>query len=136
MVESNKTGKPIVGVEAGRDSLNIFAMTPVMRDGKSMAVADIGISFSKQFVDSTKQRLGVDLAVHRFDGKTFSRLSSTMGDGAEVTQDELKSVFDGSTLHRDTTLNGHPAALYLGADQELCRPAARGDRTGQGHHRL
>ena len=114
VVESNKTGKPIVGVEAGRDSLGIFAMTPVMRDGKSVAVADIGISFAKQFVDSTKQRFGVDLAVHRFDGKAFTRLSSTMGDSSDVTQDELKSVFNGGVLRRDATLNGHPAALYLG----------------------
>jgi methyl-accepting chemotaxis protein len=114
VVESNKTGKPIVGVEAGRDSLSIFAMTPIMRDGKSVAVADIGVSFGKQFVDSTKQRFGVDLAVHRFDGKAFTRISSTMGDSSEVTQDELKSVFDGGTLRRDATLNGHPAALYVG----------------------
>src|ERR1700721_1299751 len=76
-VEPKKPGKPIVGVEAGRDSLSIFAMTPLMRDGKSMAVADIGVSFGKQFVDNVKQRFGVDLAVHRFDGKAFTRISST-----------------------------------------------------------
>ncbi len=114
VVESNSTGKPIVGVEAGRDSLGIFAMTPIMRDGKSLAVADVGVSFGKQFVDSAKQRFGVDLAVHRFDGKAFARIASTLGDSSDVTQDELKSVFDGGSLRRDATLNGHPAALYLG----------------------
>jgi methyl-accepting chemotaxis protein len=114
VVESNATGKPIVGVEPGRDSLGIFAMTPIMRDGKSLAVADIGVSFGKQFVDSAKQRFGVDLAVHRFDGKAFVRIASTLGDSSDTTQDELKSVFDGGTLRRDATLNGHPAALYLG----------------------
>jgi len=114
VVESNKTGKPIVGVEAGRDSLSIFAMTPIMREGKSIAVADIGVSFGKQFVDSAKQRLGVDLAVHRFDGKSFVRIASTLGDNSEVTQEELKSVFDGGILRRDAAVNGHPAALYFG----------------------
>ena len=114
VVESNKTGKPIVGVEPGRDSLSIFAMTPIMRDGKSLAVADIGVPFGKQFVDSAKQRFGVDLAVHRFDGKAFNQISSTMGDSSDVTQEELKKVFDGGTLRRDATLNGRPAALYLG----------------------
>ncbi len=114
VVESNKSGKPIVGVEAGRDSLGVFAMTPIMREGKSLAVADIGVSFGKQFVDSAKQRFGVDLAVHRFDGKAFARIASTLGDSSDVTQGELKSVFDGGTLRRDATLNGHPAALYLG----------------------
>jgi methyl-accepting chemotaxis protein len=114
VVESNKTGKPIVGVEAGRDSLGVFAMTPIMRDGKSLAVADVGVSFGKQFVDSAKQRFGVDLAVHRFDGKAFVSIASTLGAASDVTQGELKSVFDGGHLRRDATLNGHPAALYLG----------------------
>jgi len=116
VVESNKTGKPIVGVEPGRDSLSIFAMTPIMRDGKSIAVADIGVSFSKQFVDSVKQRFGVDLAVHRFDDKdqTFVNIGSTFVAKSLASPEELKSVLGGSTLHREATLDGHPVALYLG----------------------
>src|ERR1700735_2578334 len=114
VVEANRTGKAIVGVEAGRDSLSIFAMTPIMRDGKSIAVADIGVSFNKQFVDSVKQRFGVDLAVHRFDGKAFVNIGSTFAEQSLATQEELKSAFDGGALRRDTTLGGHPVALYLG----------------------
>ncbi|HXN68945.1 MAG TPA: methyl-accepting chemotaxis protein, partial [Bradyrhizobium sp.] len=114
VVESNKTGKPIVGVEPGRESLGIFAMTPIMREGRSIGVADIGVSFGKEFVDSAKQRFGVDLAVYALDGKMFKKLSSTFGDAVVATQEELKSVFDGGALRRDTMLNGHPAALYLG----------------------
>src|SRR5579872_3484381 len=114
VVESNRTGKPIVGVEAGRDSLSIFAMTPIMRDGKSVAVADIGVSFNKQFVDSVKRRFGVDLAVHRFDGKAFANIGSTFAEKSLASESELKSVFDGATVRRDTTLDGHPVVLYLG----------------------
>ena len=114
VVESNKTGKPIVGVEAGRDSLSIFAMTPIMRDGKSVGVADIGVSFNKQFVDSVKQRFGVDLAVHRFDGKAFANIGSSFAEKSLASEGELKSVFDGATLRRDATLNDHPVVLYLG----------------------
>ncbi len=114
VVESNTTGKPIVGVEPGRNSLGIYAITPIMRDGKSIGVVDIGISFDKQFVDSAKRRFGVDLAVHRFDGNAFANIASTFGDNSLATLNELKSVFDGGTLRRDATFNGHPAALYLG----------------------
>src|SRR5712672_1063740 len=114
VVESNQTGKPIVGVEPGRDSLGVFAMTPIMRDGKSIGVVDIGVSFGKPFVDNAKLRFGVDLAVYRFDGKAFTSIASTLGDGSVATQDELKGVFDGGALRRDATLKGHPAALYLG----------------------
>jgi methyl-accepting chemotaxis protein len=114
VVEANRTGKPIVGVEMGHDSLSIFAMTPIMRDGKSLAVAESGIPFGKEFVDRAKLRLGVDLAVQAFDGKAFKKLSSTFGDTVVATQEELKSAFEGAALQRDATFEGHPVALYVG----------------------
>jgi methyl-accepting chemotaxis protein len=114
VVKSNATGQPIVGVEAGRDSLGIFAMTPIMRNGKSIAVVDMGAAFGKEFVDRAKQRFGVDLAVHWFDGKAFKTLSSTFGDTEFATQNELKGVIEGGPLQRDVQMNGHPAELYLG----------------------
>lgn len=114
VLEAIKTGKPIVGVEPGREALGIFGMTPIIRDGKSLANVDVGAAFGDEFVNRAKKRFGIDLAVHSFDGKAFKKLSSTFGDTVVATQDELRSVLDGATLHRDTTLNGHPAALYVG----------------------
>src|SRR2546430_6390725 len=40
VVTANKTAKPIVGVEQGGDTLGVFAMTPIIRDGKSLDVVD------------------------------------------------------------------------------------------------
>jgi methyl-accepting chemotaxis protein len=114
IVEANKSTKQIVGIEPGRDTLANFAITPIVRDGKSIAVVDVGAPFGKDFVDHAKQRLGVDLAVHWFDGKSFKTLSSTFGDRAVASDGEIKSAFDGTALQRDATLDGHPAALYLG----------------------
>lgn len=114
VVEALKTGKSIVGVEPGREALSIFGMTPIVRDGKTLANADIGAAFGKEFVDRAKKRFGIDLAVHSFDGKKFKKLSSTFGDTVIATPEELKSVFNGAALQRDATLGSHPAALYLG----------------------
>jgi methyl-accepting chemotaxis protein len=114
IVEANETGKPIVGVEPGRDTLANFAITPIMRDGKSIAVADVGIAFGKDFVDRAKQRFGVDLAVHWYDGNSFKTFSSTFGERAVATPAELKSALNGAPVQREATLDGHPAALYLG----------------------
>jgi methyl-accepting chemotaxis protein len=113
VVTANKAGQPIVGVEQGRDTLGIFAMTPIVRDGKSIAVADVGVTFGQEFVDRAKKRFGIDLAVHWFDGKSFKKLSSTF-EGVVTTQDELKSVFDGATLQRDASVGGRPATIYVG----------------------
>jgi methyl-accepting chemotaxis protein len=114
VVTANNTGKPIVGVEQGRDTLGIFAMTPIMRDGKSLAVADVGVTFGQEFVDRAKKRFGIDLAVHWYDGKSFKKLSSTFGDAVVTTQDELKNVFGGAVLQRDASIGGNPAAIYVG----------------------
>ena len=114
VVTANRTAKPVVGVEQGRDTLGIFAINPIVRDGKSIAAFDVGAVFGKEFVDHAKQRFGVDLAVHWYDGKSFKTLSSTFGDHVVATEAELKSVLDGATLHRDANLDGHPAALYVG----------------------
>ena len=136
IVEANQSAKPIVGVEPGRDTLANFAITPILRDGKSIAVADIGVAFGKDFVDRAKQRFGVDLAVHWYDGKAFKTFSSTFGDRAVATPDELKTALDGTTLQRDATLDGHPAALYLGQIKNYAGHSDRGSRGDQGHHCL
>ena len=86
VVEAIKTGKPIVGVEPGREALSIFGMTPIVRDGKTLANVDVGAAFGKEFVDRAKKRFGIDLAVHSYDGKDFKRLSSTFGDGVVATR--------------------------------------------------
>jgi methyl-accepting chemotaxis protein len=115
IVESNRTGKPISGVEMGRDALSIWSMTPIMRDGKSLAVVEDGIPFGKDFVERAKRRFGVDLAVHGFDGKSLVKLASTFGNEAVATPDELKRVYEGeAAVHRETTLDGRPVAVYAG----------------------
>ena len=114
VVKALATGQQIVGVEPGREELGVFGITPIVRDGKGFANVDVGAAFGKEFVDRAKQRFGIDIAVHSFDGKAFKRLSSTFGDEVVTTPDELKSVFDGAALHRDTNLGGHSAALYVG----------------------
>ena len=114
VVEALRTGRQIVGVEPGRELLSVFGMTPIIRDGKIFANVDVGADFGKEFVDRAKKRFGIDLAVYSYDGSSFKRLSSTFGDDVVATPEELKSVFTGAALHRDATLAGHPAALYVG----------------------
>jgi len=114
VVEANRTGRQIAGVEQSRLSLGIFGMTPIVRDGKVIATVDVGAAFGKEFVDRAKQRFGIDLAVSWFNDGRFKRLSSTFGDEVMASQDELKAVYNGTPLHRDAALGGHPAALYVG----------------------
>jgi methyl-accepting chemotaxis protein len=77
VVEANGNGWQIAGVEQSCLSLGVFRMTPIMRDGKSVATIDVGSAFGKEFVDRAKQRFGIDLAVHCTDGGTIKTPSAT-----------------------------------------------------------
>ena len=50
VVEANSSGKQIAGVEQSRLSLGIFGMTPIMRDGRSLATVDVGAAFGDEFI--------------------------------------------------------------------------------------
>jgi methyl-accepting chemotaxis protein len=114
VVQANQTGKALVGVEMGPEALATYGTTPVMRDGKSLAVIDIGVAFGKDFVDRARERFGIDLAVHSFDGTRFHTLASTFGDAGVATPEEMKAALDGAELRRDATFGGHSAAIRLG----------------------
>jgi methyl-accepting chemotaxis protein len=114
VVLANQTGKSLGGVEMGPEALATYATSPVMRDGKSLAVIDVGVAFGKEFVDRVRERYGIDLAVHSFDGTRFRTLASTFGDAGVATQEELKAALDGAELRRDATFGNHPAAVWLG----------------------
>jgi methyl-accepting chemotaxis protein len=114
VVEANKSGRLIAGVEHSRLSLGIFGMAPIIKDGKVIATVDIGAAFGKEFVDRAKQRFGIDLAVYWFKDNEFKRLSSTFGDEVVASQEELKGAFAGTPLQRQGIVGGHPAALYVG----------------------
>jgi methyl-accepting chemotaxis protein len=114
VVQANRTGAGLAGVEMGPDALASYGTSPVMRDGKSLGVVDIGVAFGKDFVDRVKRRFDVDLAVHSFDGGGFRTLASTFGDAGAATTEELRSAFDGTAVRRDADFGGHPAAVWLG----------------------
>jgi methyl-accepting chemotaxis protein len=114
IVLANQSGQGLAGVEMGPDALATYGASPVMRDGKSIGVIDVGVAFGKDFVDRVKQRFDVDVAVHSFDGGGFRTLASTFGETGTATAEELRAAFDGTMLRRDATFAGHPAAVYLG----------------------
>jgi methyl-accepting chemotaxis protein len=115
VVTANTKGTPIVGVENARGgALAVFAMTPVMRDGKSLAAVDIGMDFGKAFADRIKQRLGVDIAIHSFDGQKFATAASTFAEQTAASPEDLQSAFGGATVNRESEIGGRPVAVRLG----------------------
>jgi methyl-accepting chemotaxis protein len=102
------------GVEPGRELLSVFGSVPITNGEKLLGTLDVGIPFGKPFADRIKQRFGVDVVIHGFDGKDFATLASTLAETTAATPDELQRVFAGGLVQRDATVGGHPAAIYVG----------------------
>src|SRR5439155_19865252 len=101
VVLAGEKQQAIFGVEPGRDNLSVFGSVPISRGDKHLGIMDVGISFGKPFADRIKERFGVDIAIHRFDGKGFVTLAATFAENTTATPDELKRVFDGAVVPRE-----------------------------------
>ena len=137
VVEANKTGKPIVGVEPGRDTLG--ESSPSRRSCATARASRSSMSASPSARNSSIAPSSASASTSPCTGSTARpsrRCPRPSAIAWSPPQDELKSVFDGATLQRDATLDGHPAALYLGQIKNYAGTADRGARSHQGHHRL
>ncbi len=78
IVQAFATNKPIGGIEAGRDALNIFGATPVLDGDTALATVDVGAPFGETFVNAMKSRFGVDVAIHQISDDKIQTLASTI----------------------------------------------------------
>jgi len=64
VVETNRTRRPIRGLEVGVAGLGVRGMVPVMHDGKPVGSVEFGMSFGQSFFDAFAAKHGVDLALY------------------------------------------------------------------------
>lgn len=113
IVQSFATKKPIGGVEAGRDVLNIFGATPVLDGDTLLGTVDVGAPFGETFVNSMKARFGVDIAIHQINDDKIQTLASTVK-GATAAPATLKRALAGESIFLTGTLDGQPTATTFG----------------------
>lgn len=113
IVQSFATKKPIGGVEAGRDVLNIFGATPIMDGETLLGTVDVGAPFGETFVNSMKSRFGVDVAIHQINDDKVQTLASTVK-AATASPATLKRALTGESIFLMGTLDGQPTATTFG----------------------
>jgi len=113
IVQSFATKKPIGGVEAGRDVLNIFGATPILDGETLLGTVDVGAPFGETFVNSMKSRFGVDIAIHQINDDKVQTLATTVK-GATASPATLKRALAGESIFLTGTLDNHPTATTFG----------------------
>ena len=113
VVEAMATGKPIGGVEVGREVLNVFGLAPMIDGGAVIGVVDIGEPLGAAFVKNIKARFGVDVAIHQVDGDKVATLASTVQVPTD-SRSEIRRAFGGEILTRQGKQGGHPVTVAFG----------------------
>lgn len=102
VVEALSSGKLVAGIEPGRAAVSMFASAPVVRDGQTVGVVDVGTSLTNAYFEPLAQRIGGAVAVHILvDGKLEKQASTS--DSALLSPDDLKAAFDGEEIQREVT---------------------------------
>jgi methyl-accepting chemotaxis protein len=113
VVQAITTKKPIGGVEAGLEVLNVFGSAPMLDGDKVIGNVDIGAPFGDTFVKTMKSRFGVDVAIHQIHEGAVKTLASTMsGNAAPI--DLVKRAMTGETVIRQADSGDHPTASTFG----------------------
>jgi methyl-accepting chemotaxis protein len=112
VVETNRTQRPIMGLEKGVAGLGIRGLSPVFADGKHIGSVEFGMSFGQPFFDQFKSKYGVDVALYIPADNGFKPFASTLAGDSMLSGEQLNRAFAGSTVAQRSERNGVPYAAY------------------------
>jgi len=91
-------GKLNAGIEPGRTAVSMFASAPVIKDGKTVGVVDVGTSLTNDYFLPLAKSVDAEVAVHILQDGKFVPQASTFGDKTILTQEQLQAAFNGDRV--------------------------------------
>ncbi len=111
VVETNRTGRPVRGLESGVAGLGIRGIYPVSNDGVHVGSVEFGSGMGQAFFEQFKQTYGVDMSLRLVNQESFETFASTL-DHALLPDTLTREVFDGATVTRAVSLRDAPGVVY------------------------
>jgi methyl-accepting chemotaxis protein len=113
VVEVNKAGKPLFGLEYGVEGLGIRGVVPVFDAGKQIGSVEIGQSFGKPFFDAFKKSTGAEVAFYLKTDKGFDTFASTFDEAPAFSGEQLQSAMQAPSPVLTLTSGQHDYAVEL-----------------------
>lgn len=118
VVQAISTRKPVGGIEAGRDVLNVFGTAPILDGEALLGTVDVGAPFGKIFVETMKQRFGVDVAIHQMNGNDVKTLAASQS-SLTVEAAKIKRALRGEVFSEYDSIGGKPSAITFGGIKDF-----------------
>ena len=114
VVEANRDGKPVLGLEGGVAGLGIRGVLPITLDARQLGSVEFGLSFGQAFFVAFKATRHVDIAFYLRGKDSFKTFGGTMDGRSFFTPTEYQAATAGSFLIRNGTVDAAPVAALLG----------------------
>ncbi len=112
VVETNKTQKPISGLEVGVAGLGVRGIMPLFYEGGHVGSVEFGMSFGQAFFDSYSEEHHVDLALYINRDSKLDRFASTHGAESLLPEAEIKKTLGSDAYFGYSELQDKPVAVY------------------------
>lgn len=112
VVATNKTQKPMRGLEGGVAGLGVRGMVPVFNKEKHVGSVEFGMSFGQAFFDNFREQNGVDAGLHIFDKDAFKIYAGTYGKEPLLSPEVLKKAMAGEIQLDHQQIKGVSQAVY------------------------
>ncbi|WP_018952864.1 methyl-accepting chemotaxis protein [Thioalkalivibrio sulfidiphilus] len=113
VVETNRSRRPVQGLERGVAGLGVRGVVPMFHQGQHTGSVEFGLTFGQPFFDDFTRQYGAGAALHiPGDAGAFNRFASSIGEQALLTRDELGRALRGETVLRQAEHRGTPVAVY------------------------
>jgi methyl-accepting chemotaxis protein len=115
VLEANRTGKPVVGVESGVAGLGIRGVIPIVADARHVGTVEFGTNFGQPFFDRFKREHGVEIALRLVGEKGVKDFAETTKGLRALDDAATRAVVEGGNEVRRTVELGGQSFSVLAA---------------------
>jgi methyl-accepting chemotaxis protein len=104
-------GKLVAGVETGRTAVSLFATAPILKDGKTIGVADVGLKLVDSYFSRLSKAVNANVALYTKGADKFDKQASTYSGDPILTPAELQEAYDKGAVRRYAEIGGKNYAV-------------------------
>ncbi len=103
--------KLVAGIETGRTAVSLFATAPVVKDGKVVGVADVGLKLVDSYFARLSKKVNAYVALYTKGDNKFDKQASTYTGDPIMTPAELQQAYDTGKVRRYADFGGKNYAV-------------------------
>ncbi len=113
IIETNRSQKPIKGLEIGVFGLGMRGLTPVFYQSRHVGSVEFGLSFDQSFFDRTANKHHIHIALDILRNNRFESFASTFKTTLPEATGFLQTALKKGSFFYYDVLDGVPVSVYL-----------------------